>query len=64
MRTAKLLPLPLGLVLAAAVSGCAGQLPTSSMKMTVGYTAIGAAYSDLYVCEDQGSSRRTASTSS
>ena len=26
----------------------------SDMKMTVGYTAIGAAYSDLYVCEDKG----------
>jgi len=25
-----------------------------SMKMTIGYTAIGAAYDDLYVCEDQG----------
>lgn len=26
----------------------------SSMKMRIGYTAIGAAYSDLYICEDQG----------
>jgi NitT/TauT family transport system substrate-binding protein len=25
-----------------------------SMSLTIGYTAIGAAYSDLYVCEDKG----------
>jgi NitT/TauT family transport system substrate-binding protein len=25
-----------------------------SMSMTIGYTAIGAAYSDLYICQDQG----------
>jgi len=26
----------------------------ANMSMTVGYTAVGAAYSDLYVCEDKG----------
>lgn len=54
MRIAKLLPVPLGLALAASVTGCVASLPTASMKMTIGYTAIGAAYSDLYVCQDQG----------
>lgn len=27
---------------------------SGSMSMTIGYTAIGAAYDDLYVCEDKG----------
>lgn len=38
----------------AAAGGSSGGGASSSMKMTIGYTAIGAAYSDLYVCEDQG----------
>lgn len=58
VRIARILPFPLGLALAASVSGCAASLPVASMKMTVGYTAIGAAYSDLYVCQDQGVFRK------
>jgi NitT/TauT family transport system substrate-binding protein len=42
----------------AAVSGSGtsggGKGGGKSMSMTIGYTAIGAAYSDLYVCQDQG----------
>lgn len=56
MHIAKLAPLPLGAVLALFAASCspAGATPSNSMKMTIGYTAIGAAYSDLYVCQDQG----------
>ena len=43
-----------GVALALTTTGCVASLPTASMKMTIGYTAIGAAYSDLYVCQDQG----------
>lgn len=32
----------------------AGGAAKTNMSMTVGYTAVGAAYSDLYVCEDKG----------
>jgi NitT/TauT family transport system substrate-binding protein len=35
-------------------SGGGGGSGAGSMKMTIGYTAIGAAYDDLYVCEDKG----------
>ncbi|WP_329457427.1 ABC transporter substrate-binding protein [Streptomyces sp. NBC_01497] len=49
---------PLIAVLALTASGCAvsgsASVQPSSMKMTIGYTAIGAAYSDLYICEDKG----------
>jgi NitT/TauT family transport system substrate-binding protein len=31
-----------------------GGAAAGSMSMTIGYTAIGAAYDDLYVCQDQG----------
>jgi NitT/TauT family transport system substrate-binding protein len=42
-----------------AACGGAGAADTTkaggaNMSMTVGYTAVGAAYSDLYVCEDKG----------
>ncbi|MEP9382988.1 ABC transporter substrate-binding protein [Nocardioides sp. KR10-350] len=37
------------------LAGCGSSSDAASgMKLTIGYTAIGAAYSDLYVCEDQG----------
>jgi NitT/TauT family transport system substrate-binding protein len=35
------------------LAGCDSK-SDSQMSMTIGYTAIGAAYADLYVCEDQG----------
>lgn len=58
MRFAKPLYVPLGVALALTVSGCAvtssASTPPTTMKMTIGYTAIGAAYSDLYICQDQG----------
>ncbi|AEA27185.1 ABC transporter substrate-binding protein [Pseudonocardia benzenivorans] len=63
MRLRKVLPAAvLALACAAAVAcgkpaaaGGGGDAPAAgSMSLTVGYTAIGAAYSDLYVCEDQG----------
>lgn len=58
MRRTKPLCLGLGAMLAASLTGCAvtssAATPPTSMKMTIGYTAIGAAYSDLYICEDQG----------
>lgn len=38
----------------AASGGSSSGGGSSSMKMTIGYTAIGAAYDDLYVCEDKG----------
>lgn len=38
----------------AAVTPKAGGAASANMSMTVGYTAVGAAYSDLYVCEDKG----------
>ncbi|MFI6344039.1 ABC transporter substrate-binding protein [Streptomyces sp. NPDC050560] len=48
----------LGAALVLTVSGCTAMATRSaqptSMKMRIGYTAIGAAYSDLYICEDQG----------
>ncbi|MEW2547802.1 ABC transporter substrate-binding protein [Streptomyces sp. NPDC047002] len=56
-RTVRL-AVPLAAALALTASGCAvsgsASIQPSSMKMTVGYTAIGAAYSDLYICEDAG----------
>jgi NitT/TauT family transport system substrate-binding protein len=52
------LALALSVSLAACGGGSSpggGKAPApGSMKLTIGYTAIGAAYSDLYVCEDQG----------
>ncbi|HEY7596898.1 MAG TPA: ABC transporter substrate-binding protein [Actinophytocola sp.] len=37
------------------LAGCGkGASDEPSMSLTVGYTQIGAAYSDLYVCEDKG----------
>lgn len=64
MRLRKVLPAAvLALACAAAVAcgkpaaaGGGGDTPAAagSMSLTIGYTAIGAAYSDLYVCEDQG----------
>lgn len=50
----------LGATVALALSACGASggssksAASSSMKMTVGYTAVGAAYSDLYVCQDKG----------
>ena len=42
-------------MLAAALSACGkGSGDEQSMSLTIGYTAIGAAYSDLYVCQDRG----------
>jgi NitT/TauT family transport system substrate-binding protein len=54
MRTFPRVPVVLSALLLLATCGCASPTPKSSMKLAVGYTAIGAAYSDLYVCEDQG----------
>ncbi|WP_030897718.1 ABC transporter substrate-binding protein [Streptomyces sp. NRRL F-5126] len=58
MRATRRLSVPLGVVLALTASGCAvsgsASVRPASMKMTIGYTAIGAAYSDLYVCQDYG----------
>ncbi len=57
MRIAKVAPLSLGAAIALLATGCnpaGSSTPSDSMKMTIGYTAIGAAYSDLYVCQDQG----------
>jgi NitT/TauT family transport system substrate-binding protein len=43
------------LTLAFALTACAGKASDQpSMSLTIGYTQIGAAYSDLYVCEDKG----------
>jgi NitT/TauT family transport system substrate-binding protein len=55
-RVARLAPLPAAAALALLVSGCnaTSSTPSSSMSMNIGYTAIGAAYSDLYVCQDRG----------
>ena len=53
MKLASLLLVPV-LAVAACGGGSSGSSSKSSMKMTIGYTAIGAAYSDLYVCEEQG----------
>ncbi|MCA1218944.1 ABC transporter substrate-binding protein [Streptomyces sp. 8L] len=57
-RTAGRFCVPLIAVLALTASGCAvsgsASVQPASMKMTIGYTAIGAAYSDLYICEDKG----------
>jgi NitT/TauT family transport system substrate-binding protein len=56
-RIAKL-SVPLGTAVVLTLSGCAvsgtAAVEPASMKMTIGYTAIGAAYSDLYICEDKG----------
>jgi NitT/TauT family transport system substrate-binding protein len=41
------------MVAALALAGCTSD-PDSGMSMTIGYTAIGAAYADLYICQDQG----------
>ncbi|GHJ41718.1 ABC transporter substrate-binding protein [Streptomyces sp. TS71-3] len=58
MRIATPLTASLGALLCLSVAGCAvtptASVRSSSMKMTVGYTAIGAAYSDLYICQDKG----------
>ncbi|MEU3984374.1 ABC transporter substrate-binding protein [Streptomyces sp. NPDC026672] len=58
MRIATPLSAAVGAALILAASGCAvtptASVQRSSMKMTVGYTAIGAAYSDLYICQDRG----------
>jgi len=65
MRRIKLLCVPAAAALTLSVlAGCSSSLKAeaagsggsapSSMSMTIGYTAIGAAYSDLYVCQDQG----------
>lgn len=58
IRIGKQVPVTLSAALALCACGCTAPIPTSSMKMTIGYTAIGAAYSDLYVCEDQGVFRK------
>ncbi|GHH77147.1 hypothetical protein GCM10018793_24500 [Streptomyces sulfonofaciens] len=62
MRTARPLYAALTAVVLLAAAGCAvtptASVQRASMKMTVGYTAIGAAYSDLYICEDQGVFRK------
>src|SRR5262245_37625421 len=62
MRIATPLTAALGAALFLAVSGCAvtptASVQKSSMKMTIGYTAIGAAYSDLYICQDKGVFRK------
>lgn len=62
MRRLRLLAAPLlAAALALTATGCSSSGSGSgsgaaggSMSLTIGYTAIGAAYSDLYVCEDQG----------
>ena len=67
MRTAKLIPILVvaGLALAGCSAGAAPDssgsaapgepaVPAANMEMKIGYTAVGAAYSDLYVCEDKG----------
>ena len=41
-------------VAAASLLTACGKSDEPSMSLTVGYTALGAAYSDLYVCEDRG----------
>lgn len=38
----------------AATGGGSSSSDSGSMQMTIGYTAIGAAYDDLYVCADKG----------
>lgn len=52
------LGVPLASAVALTVSGCAvsgtAAVEPASMKMTIGYTAIGAAYADLYICQDKG----------
>jgi NitT/TauT family transport system substrate-binding protein len=62
MRLRKVLP-AVALALACATAACgkptaagadSAAAPAGGMSMTVGYTAVGAAYSDLYVCEDKG----------
>lgn len=63
MRLRKVLPAA-ALALLCAVAACGkpaaagggdnAAAPAGSMSITVGYTAVGAAYSDLYVCEDKG----------
>jgi NitT/TauT family transport system substrate-binding protein len=58
MRTRALVPVCLAAALGLCVSGCDAAVPAESMRMTIGYTAIGAAYSDLYVCQDQGIFRK------
>lgn len=58
----RILRISVALAMTAALAACGGNSsgkpgaapPPGSMKLTIGYTAIGAAYSDLYVCEDQG----------
>lgn len=51
----KLLALLTCLVAAVAMTACGkGASDEPSMSLTIGYTQIGAAYSDLYVCEDKG----------
>jgi NitT/TauT family transport system substrate-binding protein len=53
----RLLLTAVAVVVAAASTACgtAGAAsPSSNMSMTIGYTAVGAAYDDLYVCEDEG----------
>ncbi|MPZ84628.1 MAG: transporter substrate-binding domain-containing protein [Actinophytocola sp.] len=53
MRTKRLLLV--ALAAATMLTACGnGASDEPSMSLTVGYTAIGAAYSDLYVCEDKG----------
>jgi NitT/TauT family transport system substrate-binding protein len=52
MRRALLGVAAAALLLVSACGTSAGDEP--SMDLTIGYTAIGAAYSDLYVCEDRG----------
>src|SRR5262245_9920920 len=44
------------LAVAAALTAACGKGASDepSMSLTIGYTQIGAAYSDLYVCEDKG----------
>lgn len=58
MRIATPLSAAAGAVLFLTASGCAvtptASVQRASMKMAVGYTAIGAAYSDLYICQDRG----------
>lgn len=62
MRIATPLSAGLGAALFLTVSGCAvtptASVQKASMRMTIGYTAIGAAYSDLYICQDKGVFRK------
>jgi NitT/TauT family transport system substrate-binding protein len=53
----RLLLTAVAVVIAAASTACGtagAAAPSSNMSMTIGYTAVGAAYDDLYVCEDKG----------